>query len=149
MSVLNTNTRYLHENIIKYAEELCATLPKELNVCYFVNSGSEANELALRIVRAYTNQRDIIILQDGYHGNTTTGCIEISDYKFSGPGGKGPEPHIHIAPLPDTYKGPFKIDDLKAGEKYALFIKEIIDNLLNKWKKIAAFICESLPSCAG
>lgn len=58
MSVLNTNTRYLHENIIKYAEELCATLPKELNVCYFVNSGSEANELALRMVRAYTNQID-------------------------------------------------------------------------------------------
>lgn len=148
MSVLNTNTRYLHENIIKYAEELCATLPNKLNVCYFVNSGSEANELALRLASTYTHQKDIIVLQDSYHGNTT-GCIKISDYKFSGPGGNGPEPHIHVAPLPDTYKGPIKNDDPNAGEKYALFIKEIIDNLLSKGKKIAAFICESLPSCAG
>jgi 4-aminobutyrate aminotransferase-like enzyme/Ser/Thr protein kinase RdoA (MazF antagonist) len=148
LSVLNTNTRYLHENIIKYAEELCHKLPKELNVCYFVNSGSEANELALRMARTFTGKKDIIILEMSYHGNTGA-CIEISDYKFSGPGGKGPEPYIHVAPLPDVYKGIINKDDPHAGEKYALYIKNIIDDLKSKGKGIAAFICESLPSCAG
>ncbi len=113
LSILNTNTRYLHENIILYAQELCSTLPKELNVCYFTNSGSEANELALRLARTYTKQKDIIVLEGSYHGNTGW-CIEISDYKFSGPGGKGPQPYIHVAPLPDTYKGLIQKDDPNA-----------------------------------
>ena len=71
MGVLNTNTRYLHDFINRYAERLTSLLPEPLSVCYFVNSGSEANELALRLARAYTGQRDLIVLEAAYHGNTT------------------------------------------------------------------------------
>jgi len=72
MRVLNTNTRYLHEHLERYAERVTATLPEPLRVCYFVSSGSEANELALRLARAHTRRRDVIVLDAAYHGNTTT-----------------------------------------------------------------------------
>ena len=85
MRVLNTNTRYLHDLLAEYAERLLATLPAPLDVCYFVNSASEANELALRLARAHTGQRDMIVLEAAYHGNTTT-LIDISPYKHAGPG---------------------------------------------------------------
>ena len=91
MQTLNTNTRYLHDTILEYAEQLTSTLPEPLSVCYFVNSGSEANELALRLARAHTKARDMIVLDHAYHGNTTT-LIDISPYKHDGPGGSGPPP---------------------------------------------------------
>ena len=69
-----------------------------------MNSGSEANELALRLAKTFTNQQDIIALQVGYHGNTNA-CVEISSYKFDGPGGQGASPKVHIVPLPDNYRG--------------------------------------------
>ena len=76
MAILNTNTRYLHEGINDLANKLLNTLPKELSVCYFVNSGSEANELAIRMITEVTGQKDIIVSQWGYHGNTNK-CIDI------------------------------------------------------------------------
>src|SRR5215510_9252582 len=72
MALLNTNTRYLSELVLRYAERLIATLPASLSVCFFVNSGSEANELALRLARAHTKAREMIVLDHAYHGNTTT-----------------------------------------------------------------------------
>ena len=68
--LLNTNTRYLHDNIIELAEKLTATLPRSLSVCYFVNSGSEANELALRMAAIVTGNNNTIVLDHAYHGNT-------------------------------------------------------------------------------
>src|SRR5262249_31836846 len=94
MSVLNTNTRYLHDLINQYANELCSTLPAPLSVCFFVNSGSEANELALRMARAHTGRRAMIVLESAYHGHTTS-LIEISPYKHAGPGGEGPPEWVH------------------------------------------------------
>ncbi len=88
MALINTNTRYLHENINNLAKELLETLPPELSVLHFVNSGSEANELAIRMVKAVTGEKDIIASEVGYHGNTNM-CIDISSYKFDGKGGKG------------------------------------------------------------
>ena len=107
MAVLNTNTRYLHEQLVAYAERLCATLPAPLRVCYFVNSGSEANELALRLARAATGSRETIVVDVGYHGNTNA-VVEISPYKFNGPGGSGAPPHVHVVPMPDTYRGLYR-----------------------------------------
>src|SRR5262245_25313108 len=72
MAVLNTNTRYLHDLINEFAERLAATLPDPLSVSFFVNSGSEANELAIRLARAHTQARDLIVLDHAYHGNTNT-----------------------------------------------------------------------------
>jgi Ser/Thr protein kinase RdoA (MazF antagonist)/murein DD-endopeptidase MepM/ murein hydrolase activator NlpD len=85
---LNTNTRYLHETIIDYAKRLTALLPDPLSVCYFVCSGSEANELALRIARTVTGNRDLFCLQAAYHGNTAA-LIDVSPYKYAGRGGEG------------------------------------------------------------
>ena len=123
MSLLNTNTRYLHEDLVRYAERLCATLPEPLRVCYFVCSGSEANELALRLARAHTNRKDIIVVDAAYHGNTTT-LVEISPYKFNGPGGSGAPPYVHVVPMPDVYRGEYKQSDTQAEEKYTPYAKQ-------------------------
>jgi len=131
MQALNTNTRYLHDTILNYAELLTATLPDPLNVCYFVNSGSEANELAIRLARAHTNARDTIVLDHAYHGNTTT-LIDISPYKHDGPGGNGPPSWVHKVPLPRTAED----------------VQQVID-VIKTNDKLCAFIAESMPSVAG
>ena len=130
MELLNTNTRYLSELILEYAEKLTATLPEPLRVCFFVNSGSEANELALRLARAHTKARDLIVLEHAYHGNTTT-LIDISPYKHDGPGGEGAPPWVHKSPLPKSQ------DD-------AEHVAELAGQL-----KLCGFIAESMPSVAG
>jgi 4-aminobutyrate aminotransferase-like enzyme/Ser/Thr protein kinase RdoA (MazF antagonist) len=133
MALLNTNTRYLHDTITRYAERLTALLPEPLRVCYFLNSASEANELALRIARAHTGREDVVVLEHAYHGNTTT-LIDISPYKFDGPGGRGRKPWVHVAPIPEP----------GAGHEYADRAGKIVQRV-----KPAAFIAESLPSVAG
>lgn len=132
MALLNTNTRYLSDLIIQYAGRLTATLPDALSVCYFVNSGSEANELALRLARAHTKARDLIVLEHAYHGNTTT-LIDISPYKHDGPGGDGPPAWVHKAPLPSS------TSDAEA-------VVEITKDLESR---LCGFIAESMPSVAG
>jgi 4-aminobutyrate aminotransferase-like enzyme/Ser/Thr protein kinase RdoA (MazF antagonist) len=148
MAVLNTNTRYLHDHLVRYAERLCATLPPELSVCFFVCSGSEANELALRLARTHTGRKDVIVLDAAYHGNTTA-LVEISPYKYEGPGGAGQQPYIHKALMPDDYRGAFKRSDPEAGKKYALAVEEIIRQAEKCQTPIAAFIGESLLGCGG
>ena len=148
MALLNTNTRYLHDLVNEYAEQLCKTLPAPLSVCYFVNSGSEANELALRLARAHTGQRDLIVLEHAYHGNTTT-LIEISPYKHNGPGGQGAPSWVHTAPIPDLYRGKYKTNDVQAAAMYAREVEEITERLRESKRGLAGFIAESLPSVAG
>jgi 4-aminobutyrate aminotransferase-like enzyme len=146
MRVLNTNTRYLNDLLERYAERLLSTLPPELDVCYFVNSASEANELALRLARAYSGARDMIVLDAAYHGNTTS-LIDISPYKHSGPGGAGAPDWVHVAPLPDVYRGAFRGDT--AGPDYAAHVGEIVDQLRAAGRGVAAFIAETCPSVGG
>jgi 4-aminobutyrate aminotransferase-like enzyme/Ser/Thr protein kinase RdoA (MazF antagonist) len=146
MAVLNTNTRYLHDSIIEFANKLLSTFPEKLSVVYFVNSGSEANELALRMAKTYTGQKDMIAVEVGYHGNTNA-CIEVSSYKFDSDGGQGCPEHTHIVPLPDTFRGIYQRAD--AGERYALHVKKRLENIQHSGRNIAAFICESIISCGG
>lgn len=148
MARINTNTRYLHESLEEFAEALTGTLPAPLRVCYFVNSGSEANEVALRLARAHTKATDLIVLDASYHGNTTT-LIEISPYKFNGPGGQGPPPWVHVVPIPDTYRGKFQSADRQAGEKYAQAVGERIAELSTRRKRLCGYIAESCPSVGG
>jgi 4-aminobutyrate aminotransferase-like enzyme/Ser/Thr protein kinase RdoA (MazF antagonist) len=148
LAVLNTNTRYLHDNIVRYAERLTRLLPEPLRVCYFLNSGSEANELALRLARAHTNREDVIVLEHAYHGHTNT-MIDISPYKFNGPGGHGKKPWVHVAPIPDDYRGVYRRGDPDAGVKYARHVEEILERTHNEGREVAAFIAETLPSVAG
>jgi 4-aminobutyrate aminotransferase-like enzyme len=148
MALLNTNTRYLHDTILRYAERLVRVLPEPLRVCYFVNSGSEANELALRLARARTGREDVIVLEHAYHGHTTT-LVDVSPYKFDGPGGRGRREWVHVAPLPDTYRGRYRRDDPRAGSKYARHVGSVVDQLRSDGRGLAAFLAETLPSVAG
>ena len=148
MGVLNTNTRYLHDLVNRFAEELCATLPGPLSVCFFLNSASEANELALRLARAHTRRRDTIVLESAYHGHTNA-LIDISPYKHAGPGGSGAPDWVHAAPIPDVYRGIHKQNDPQAGENYALAVRDIIERLQGKGVAPAAFIAETCPSVGG
>ena len=148
LALLNTNTRYLHDNVVRYAERLTELLPAPLRVCYFVNSGSEANELALRLARAHTGREDVIVLEHAYHGHTNT-LIDISPYKFNGPGGRGRKPWVHVAPIADDYRGPYRRDDPQAGAKYAAHVGEILEQASREGRGVAAFIAETLPSVAG
>lgn len=148
IATLNTNTRYLHDNIVEFAKKITTTLPKELSVCYFTNSGSEANDLAIRMSRHYTGQKDVIVLDHAYHG-TSTVAIELSPYKFDGKGGFPQPAYIHKAQNPDQYRGEFRYDDKDAGHKYAKDVQRIITKLKNEHKAPAAFICETLLGVGG
>ena len=128
MELLNTNTRYLNDLILDYAERLTATFPEPLDVCFFVNSGSEANELAIRLARTHTKARDMIVLDHAYHGNTTT-LIDLSPYKHDGPGGEGAPSWVHKVPIPTSAA------DADEVEKIGL--------------PLCGFIAESMPSVAG
>ena len=148
MAVLNTNTRYLHDHIVRFTEALLATFPPELNVAFLVNSGSEANELAMRLAKNFTGQKDMIAVEVGYHGNTQ-GCVDVSSYKFDGPGGKGAPPFVHIAPIPDTFRGKYRGNNAETGKKYASHVADAVRKIEAAGRGVAAFICESVISCGG
>lgn len=147
-ATLNTNTRYLHDNIVAYAERLTATLPGELTVAGFVNSGSEANSLALRLMRAHTGRENAITLDWSYHG-TTQELIDISPYKFRRKGGKGPKPHVHVAAVPDSYRAPEDWPAEEHGKRFAESVAEQIAAMQAKGEGPGFFIAESIPSVAG
>lgn len=142
---LNTNTRYLYDSLAEYAELLLAKFPKPLSKALFVNSGSAASDLAIRLAQNYTNKKAIAVMEHGYHGNTRLG-IDISHYKYNSSGGKGKQDNIIEAPLPDTYQGKFKGDSTNVGESYA---SEFIQSLKDSSQDIAAFISEPIVGCGG
>lgn len=143
MATLNTNTRYLNQNAIEYARALASTFPDPLNVVFFVNSGSEANDLALRLARAHTKAKGMIVLDHAYHGHITS-IIEISPYKFAGRGGEGRPDYVRVVPTPDSYKGIHRGPE--AGAKYAA---EFASALADLNQPLCAFISESIISTAG
>src|SRR5207245_11258666 len=147
LALLNTNTRYLHENVLRYAARWRNLLPHTLQVCFVVNSGSEANELALRLARTHTRSEDVIVLEHAYHGHTNT-LIDISPYKFDGPGGTGKKPWVHVAPLADDYRGLYRRGGPQVGAKYEQHIERICKEAKSSERR-PAFIAETLPSVGG
>lgn len=148
-AILNTNTRYLHDTILDYAERLGSYFPKPLSVVYLVCSGSEANELALRMARTVTGRRATITLDWGYHGNTN-GLIEVSPYKFNRKGGRGKPDHVEIAELADPYRGRFKGYGENSGIAYAASVAEKVERIHEKTGQgPAAFIAEAISGCGG
>lgn len=145
---MNSNTRYLHPAQTAFADKLLSKLPDPLEVCFFVNSGSEANELALRLLRAYTGTNGMITPDHGYHGNTT-GAIDLSAYKFNAKGGVGPSDWVELVEVADDYRGRFRRSDLDRAQKYADLVDDAIDRLAAKNIGVAGFIAETFPSVGG
>src|SRR6187200_2857100 len=120
----HATTIYLHPNIADYAEKLAAKMPGDLKVCYFVNSGSEANDLALLMARLYTSNYDVIALRNAYHGGNASGMgvTAHSSWKFNTPHSFG----VHHAVAPYPYRGAYGHDDPDAGRKYAADVENLI-----------------------
>lgn len=144
MAKLNTNTRYLYDELLQYSEKLLAKFPDSLNKVFFVNSGSAASDLAIRLATNHTQKQKVMALEHGYHGNTRIG-IDISHYKYNHKGGSGKQEYIIATPMPKAFDSGFK-DDGEAGNHFAQHTKDQIDNELNQ---IAAFIAEPIVGCGG
>ena len=141
----HTTTIYLHPNVAAYGQALAARMPGNLKVCYFVNSGSEANDLALLMARAYTGNYDVIALRNAYHGGNASGMglTSHSTWKFNVPHSFG----VHHALAPDGYRGLFPYDDPAAAVKYADDVKSIIDYATSG--RVAGFVAESIQGVGG
>ncbi|XP_016838408.1 5-phosphohydroxy-L-lysine phospho-lyase [Nasonia vitripennis] len=150
MALLSTNMRFLHDNIVICARRLTSTLPEKLSVCFIVNSGSEANDLALRLAHTHTKNKDVITIDHAYHGHLTS-MIDISPYKFKHID-NGKKEHVHVAPCPDVYRGKYRDDcypNEDLGVKYADDVKQICEEVKAKGRGVSAFIAESLMSVGG
>ncbi|OIQ34374.1 MAG: peptidase M23 [Roseobacter sp. MedPE-SWchi] len=145
---MNSNTRYLHPAQTAFADKVLSKLPDHLQVCFFVNSGTEANELALRLARAHTGAKGMVTPDHGYHGNTT-GVIDVSAYKFNKPGGVGKPDWVELVEVADDYRGSFKRDDPDRAQKFADLVDPAIAALQARGQGIAGFIAETFPSVGG
>jgi ethanolamine-phosphate phospho-lyase len=143
MAKLNTNTRYLYDQLNEYSAKLLKKFPSQLSKIFFVNSGSAASDLALRLARNFTGENRFAALEYGYHGNMHS-TVEISHYKFAGKGGKGVSENVLCLPIPDIYRGEFRNEN--AGLSYA---KNAIQQINNSQEKIAAFVAEPIVGCGG
>ncbi len=138
-TILNTNARYPHPERVRYLARLAARFPHPLDTVFLVCSGSEANDLALRIARTVTGRTAVAVLESAYHGHTTD-LIAASPYKHDGPGGTGTPPGTVKLPLPDPYRSPLGGD---TGAHLAVVEDAFAENAP------AAFIAESIPGVAG
>jgi len=141
----HSTTIYLQPRIAEFAEKLASKMPGDLKVCYFVNSGSEANDLALLMARLSTGNYDAIALRNAYHGGSPSsmGLTAHSSWKFNVPHSFG----VHHAIAPYPYRGPYGHDDPEAGRKYADDVKNLIDYATPG--KVAAFFAESIQGVGG
>jgi len=144
MAKLNTNTRYIYDDLLSYGEKLLAKFPEKLNKIFFVNSGSAASDLAIRMATSYAQKKKIMVLEHGYHGNTQIG-IDISHYKYDHQGGTGRQDYILATPMPKVFGSGFK-DDGTAGNFFAKQTKKLINTSKDE---IATFIAEPIVGCGG
>ena len=157
LSQIQTNGRFLHPTRQRFLKKFLATFPSELNVVYLVNSGSEANDLALRIARMYSTRlgkaakpNDVIVLDSAYHGHTQS-LVEISPYKwYQAIDGVDYQPaSTHVSPLPDTFRGKYRASKglslEQCGAKYA----EEVKRLVSATGGVGTFIAESIVGCGG
>lgn len=140
LRVLNTNTRYLTDEAINYAERLKETLDPSLDTVIFVNSGSEANDVAYRMAKAWTGSSGMLIMDHAYHGVTdVSDSMSPSNY----PPGKFDKSHIRQLEAPDTYRGPFRQGGNDLAENYAAFADTEIVALKDSGLGLALAIIDS------
>src|SRR5207248_2333985 len=136
----HTTTIYLHPNFPLLAKKLASKMPKGLDVTYFTNSGSEANELAISMARLYSGNSEVIALRNGYHGGSPAGqtLTSLNTWKFPHLG----EGRVHHAINPDPYRNPFSGTPEEIATQSANDIRELIR--YSTPGKVAAFICEPI-----
>jgi|TARA_B110000914_G_scaffold73905_1_gene64928 4-aminobutyrate aminotransferase-like enzyme len=143
VGILNTHTRYLHDNVLHYAERLLNKMPDALDVAMFSCTGTEANELALRIARTYTEGTGIIVTEDAYHGNSEA----IAEISTEDNEPEDRSDYVVTVPAPDTYRGLYTSKN--AAEKYAAHIETAVQTLEKRNIKVAAFIIDTIISSSG
>jgi 4-aminobutyrate aminotransferase-like enzyme/Ser/Thr protein kinase RdoA (MazF antagonist) len=140
LRILNTNTRYLTDEAIQYAEELKATLDASLDTVIFVNSGSEANDVAWRMAQVFTGNRGALCMEFAYHGVTAAiDALSPSNY----PEGKWNFPHVGLLEAPDVYRGRFGADQSDVGEAFAALADAPIADLQRQGLGVAFAIMDS------
>ena len=141
----HTTTLYLHPTLAEYSKMLAETFPDPLSVVYLVNSGSEANDLALLMSRVYTGNFEAIVLRNGYHGmgGYSMGMTSQSTWKYHPPHNVS----IHHAMNADPYRGPWTYGDRNAAHHYASEIQNLIQHAT--CGQIAAFIAEAIQGVGG
>lgn len=140
-AVLNTHTRYLHETVVAYGERLTATFPSALSQVMFTCTGSEANDLALRVARTVTGAQGIIVTQNAYHGVTSI-LAEISPSLGSAhPIG----PHVRLVPAPDTYR----LGVEGAALAFVQAVETAAKELQAAGYGVAALICDTVFASDG
>jgi 4-aminobutyrate aminotransferase-like enzyme/Ser/Thr protein kinase RdoA (MazF antagonist) len=144
-ATLNTHTRYLHDNIVRYAERLAATMPGDLRVCYFVCTGTEANDLAIRIARVVSGHEGVIVSDDSYHGNSNVvGAASTSMYP------KSEQPAwLATVPPPDGFRGEFRYGTPDIGRRYGAKIDGAIAALAGRGQGAAAWLCDVIFDSNG
>ncbi len=135
-ATLNTHTRYLHENVVNYAERLSATLPGELSVCMFVCTGTEANDLAFRIARTVSGHQGAIVSDCSYHGNSIV-VTELSTAEY--PAAEQPD-WLATAEPPNGFRGSYRYGESDLGPKYAGKIDTAIGELRDRGHEPAMFM---------
>ncbi len=148
IGALNTNTRYLFDNVVTYAERLAASLPGDLGSCIFVNSGSEANDAAMRVARTLTGNQGAIIIEDAYHGITES-IDELSPAAYHGAEPPALSPRVRTLEAPDMYRGRFRDDPENAAQLYAQSADVAIESLRESGHGTAAFMIDSSFSSNG
>jgi len=143
VQTLNTHTRYLHENVVNYAERLTGKFAAELDTAMFSCTGSEANELALRIAKSCTGGAGVIVTDYAYHGNTQA-IYEISTESI--PKDELPD-YVVTVPAPDAFRGKHRGTD--TGAQYAEYAHDAIELLRSRGIKPAAFVVDTIISSGG
>lgn len=141
---LNTNTRYLHETVVRYAERLTSLFPGDLKVCMFTCSGSEANELALRIAKAHSGGTGVVVTEHAYHGNTNTLTELSTTHKYV----ERPA-HVKTCAAPDSYRGPYRVGEADVGQRYAALVGQALDALCQQGARPAAFLVDTIFATDG
>ena len=144
-ALLNTNTRYLHDTVVDLSEQLTATLPANLDVCFFVNSGSEANDIAWQMAKAVTDNTGLLALEEAYHGiSEATFAMSTSEYdRASRPG------YVETLESPDKYRGRLWGEEAEIDDGYAQNCDLALASLAQRGHHPAALIIDSGTSSSG
>ncbi|HZB40204.1 MAG TPA: aminotransferase class III-fold pyridoxal phosphate-dependent enzyme [Ilumatobacter sp.] len=137
--LLNTHTRYLNEHVVELAERLGASLAGELSSCFFVCTGTEANDLAVQIARVVSGNHGVVVTERAYHGNSDlVGKLSTDSY----PESERPD-WLGVVEPPNTYRGPFRAPEPELGARYAALVGDAVAELDARGHGVAAMLIDT------